>query len=147
MENRIPKIPKKILEERAKLIKPVVRFAYLDKDGFPTFNENKGKLKRYKTGLLYYIKNVDIFDVAFTWEPEPVKRADELAFLDAIVTYHGFAAPAFFKPLIAEVLAQIPEKYLGKVAAFETVSADLDCTYSIDSYHYTLTRLYKKSSP
>lgn len=121
---------------RAERIKPVVRFAI----------DSKGKLHRDDSAMtgemrltesgglfkcngepywnfdgLYYIRPVDLFNTAFTWDPKPTKRAEpELVRLDDIITHHYFAG-AFFKPTQAEVLGQIPSEQLEKVVAFETI--------------------------
>ncbi len=73
-----------------------------------------------RNGVLYYIKNVDPRRTAFTWDPRLNKRAASLVKLTAIETIHGFGAPSFFKPSIAEVLAQIPDEFINRVVAFET---------------------------
>lgn len=142
-ESRIPEISDEELRELHARIKPVVRFNIV--------TSKNGEIKPtevYEEGLLFYIKDVDPRDVAFTWEPEPVKKADGLERLDDIVTYHTFGAPILFKPSIAEVLAQIPEKYKEKAVAFEVRTNDMGPWNVISneegSYHVTVTRLYQE---
>ncbi len=94
----IPEVPKNRIEELALRIKPVVEF------------KGKGKC---------YIKPVDLFKVAYTWGAKAAEKATRLKSLCEIVTYHGFGYYGFFKPSIAEVLAQIPAELLERVVAFE----------------------------
>lgn len=127
--SEIPKISNRTLKELYKQMKPVVRFGLFGK-----------KLEPDDRGELYYIKDPDLRGEAFTWDPEATKKATGLKKLEDIVTYHSYGYYGFFKPSIAEVVAQIPKKYLSKVAAFET-STDA----SIDGdYHATTTTLYEK---
>ena len=124
----IPKVPKERIQELSELIRPVVQF--------------DGKGGRY-------IKPVDLFGIAYTWDPEPEDRATGLVSLCDITTYHSYGYHGFFKPSIAEVLAQIPNEYVGKVVAFEIVekpeTAD-DLNRHIEAlnagYHVAKTRLY-----
>ena len=122
----IPEVPKEQIVLLAKRIKPV-----------------------YDFGHKHYIKPVDLFSVAYTWEPKKAKRVVGLKALCDIRTYHGFGYHGFFKPSIAEVLAQIPAEHLSKVVAFEIV----DCPKDADDlnkekealnagYHVASTRLY-----
>ena len=86
------------LEELLQRIKPVVR---------------------HHDGELWYIKNVHPRRHSFTWDPKVTTKAGNLEQLARITTYHTFAAPVFFKPSVAEVLAQIPPRYVHATAAFE----------------------------
>ena len=68
------------------------------------------------------IKPVDLFGVAYAWDPKPValvQRAD-LVEVAVIQTLHTCGHPVMFKPSIAEVLGQIPDKFLDKVDYFVT---------------------------
>lgn len=100
--SRIPNVPKERICELAKRIKPVVRF----------------------TSGLHYIKPVDLFTIAFTWDPKRASKAKGLRKLRDITTYHTYGYHGFFKPSIAEVLAQIPAELLGEAVAFETHGPD-----------------------
>ena len=97
---------------------------------------------------LFYIKKVDPRNTAFTWSPTPRKLADGIEELARITTYHDYAAAVFFKPSMAEVLAQIPKEYLDKTIAFETFPADggsVQGGFSNDgSKHKAETVLYKE---
>ena len=55
-----------------------------------------------------YIKPVDLFGIAYTWDPKPAGKAKDVKPLCDITTYHTYGYYGFFKPSIAEVLAQIP---------------------------------------
>jgi hypothetical protein len=138
----IPEISDEQLEDLYLRIKPVVRFDTSVNDG------KIEPLKIYAEGMPFYIKDVDPRTVAFTWDPKPVNPAKDIERLDDIVTYHSFGAPVFFKPSIAEVLTQIPRKYLEKTVAFEVRTKDLGnwnvVTKDGNSYHVVMTRLYQK---
>lgn len=121
-EPSIPEISDAKLEELYKRIKPVVG----------------------RKGKLYYIKDEDLRKVAFTWEPKLKNKAKKLERLCDITTYHTYGYHGFFKPSIAEVIAQIPENYLDETVAFETFT-DLTLENIVGNYHVTTTRLYTKS--
>ena len=57
---------------------------------------------------------------AFTWDPKVQEKAEGLTVLRTIPTLHTYGYYGFFKPTVAEVLAQIPEEDLERVVAFET---------------------------
>ena len=124
----IPEVPKKRIQKLAERIKPVVQFA------------SKGKR---------YIKPVDLFGVAYTWDPKAANKAPGLKPLCDIITYHTYGYYGFFKPSIAEILAQIPAEHLDKVVAFEIVGSpetadDLNEEHEAlnAGYHVATTRLY-----
>lgn len=73
-----------------------------------------------KDDVLFYIEEVDPRKIAFTWEPVPTKEATGLVALTTLETIHSYGAPVFFKPSIAEVLAQVPEEFVDQAVAFET---------------------------
>lgn len=124
----IPEVPKEHIQELAERIKPVVQFA------------RKGRC---------YIKLVDLFKIAYTWDPKSADKATGLKSLCDITTYHTYGYYGMFKPSIAEVLAQIPAEHLDKVVAFEIVrnpeTAD-DLNRELEAlnagYHVATTRLY-----
>lgn len=131
--NFIPKISTAVLHERAGRIKPVVSFV------------NDGVSSRY------YIEEVSLCSVAYTWDPVTTNVAEDLVVLGQIITYHTYGYYGFFKPSIAEVLAQIPEKYLETACAFEIVAQphnaeDLNEHIAIlnAGYHVAITQLYGK---
>lgn len=124
----IPEVSEERIRELADRIKPVVQFA------------RKGKC---------YIQPVDLFGVAYTWEPKPADKATGLKSLCDITTYHTYGYYGFFKPSVAEVLAQIPAEHLDKVVAFEIVRSpdtvdDLNQEHEAlnAGYHVAMTRLY-----
>lgn len=132
----IPKISDERLETLVDKIKPVVRCSRL---------LNTEMVRSDPEGdLLCYIEDVDPRVDDFVYNPKPVRVAEGLKHLADIKTYHKFSVPVAFNPVVAEVLAQIPEKYLDKVVAFETVSHGLNEDNLVDDYHVTVTRLYKK---
>ena len=127
----IPKVSRGRINKLAKRIKPVIQF---------THSIFRGKR---------YIKPVDLFGVAYTWDPKPRRRARNLKPLCDITTYHAYGYYGCFKPSVAEVLAQIPKEYLDKVIAFEIIrgpeTAD-DLNREKEAlqagYHVATTRLY-----
>lgn len=136
----IPKVPKRRIQKLAERIKPVVRFA-----------KGEEGLFRSPKGFPYHIKQVDLFDVSYTWNVEPTNRVVDLKPLCEIRTYHGYGHYSLFKPSIAEVLAQIPAEHLDRVVAFEIVVApetadDLNREgEACDAgYHVATTRLYTR---
>jgi hypothetical protein len=96
-----------------------------------------------------YIKPVDLFNIAYTWDSKSADEATDLKPLCDITTHHTYDYKLFFKPSIAEVLAQIPAEHLDKVVAFEIVGSpktigDLDREQEALNmgYHVATTRLY-----
>ncbi len=131
MSKLVPDISPQDLKKLYKNIKPVVRF------------KRRGpKLEMDPDGKPYYIKNVDLRSTAFTWDPKPTRQAKGLVQLESIITNHNYGYYGFFKPSIAEVLAQIPEGYKDQCCAFETI---VDDVFINDSVHTTNTILYQKA--
>jgi hypothetical protein len=134
----IPEISEEKIQELAKKIAPVVRFA-----------RGEQELFRDKKGFLYWIEPVDLFNMAYTFDPKPTKEAVGLKPIGDITTYHTYGYQGLFKPSIAEVLAQIPAELLENVVAFEIVKKpetadDLnrEQTALNAGYHVATTRLY-----
>lgn len=122
--NRIPDISRETVEELYKKVKPLVRD---------------------KNGRFYTIEDVDLFKTAFTWSPILKEEVDGLEVVTIIITFHVFGAPAFFKPSIAEVLAQIPRHLLTKIDFFEVWTEGLGIQNVLsDGYHFTHTILYRR---
>lgn len=139
----IPKLSYAEVIKRSKKIKPVV-----------SFTSKRGKLIRTEgnRGRKYFIKKQDLFGVAYTWEPKPLKLAPNLKVLKVIQTYHTYGYYGLFKPSIAEVLRQIPKEDLDKVVAFEIVdrpqdAADLNNELEAlhAGYHVAKTALYVRA--
>jgi hypothetical protein len=116
----IPKITDEELHRRAEKIKPLIKV---------------------DDGKYFRIKDVDLHKIAFTWSPkyegEPV-QAEEVR---VIHTDHLCGRPSLFKPSIAEVLAQIPEGLVDKIAAF-AITGGVIC-YESGNGHQAVTTLYK----
>ena len=89
---------------------------------------------------------------AFSWDPSPGAPAENLEKLTTIQTLHTFGYHGFFKPSVAEVLAQMPEwvEEQGAVA-FSTVgpknAQDLnDQRDAVKAgYHQAQTTFYKQA--
>ena len=133
----IPKVDEQRIRELAQRIVPLVRFA-----------EGEDGLFRSSGGFQYVIEPPDPFNVAYTWDPKPVARVTKpLVKLRDITTHHGYAYYGFFKPSVAEVLAQIPDDLIDKVVAFEIIAQpetadDLHGEAFNAGYHTATTRLY-----
>lgn len=133
----IQKVSKERIRELAERIVPVVRFA-----------EGEKGLFRSHQGFPYTIEPVDLWEMAYTWDPKAAAKVEkELVTLRDITTYHGYGHYALFKPSVAEVLAQIPEDLIDQVTHFEIVwspdtAADLHGEAFNAGYHEAKTRLY-----
>ena len=155
-EIRIPQITDRELKTLYARIKPVVRGSQLDDGELAEFigrwtEENKAgrsetaALKKAAPKSLFWIKEVDPENIAFTWEPKAAGVASGLKKIGSIITYHTYGYYGCFKPSIKEVLAQIPKELLAKVCAFETVmySDDINGLLTPDQeYHKGKTTLY-----
>ena len=136
----IPEITDEELKTRYKRIKPVV--------------EIEGK--KY---LLREYTQEELRGKSYLWDMEQDKREeidiDEYA---PLVDYdfeciHKYGYYAFFKPSIAEVLAQIPEDLVGLVDLFEIIeepktTEDFSKNKIVfyNGYHISKVRLYWKKS-
>ena len=136
----IPKVPKETIEELAKRIKPLF--------GFDVNVEGSSVPLK---DISFYIEEVKLFTQSFIWDPKPKEIALGLKPIGDIKTLHTYGYGGFFKPTIAEVLAQIPKECLDKVVAFEIVwSPDTTMDFkkfqkAYDAgYHMAVTRLYVK---
>ena len=100
-------------------------------------------------GKRFYIQVANIF-AGYTWDPKLTKRAIGLKKLCDIPTNHPHCgSPLSFEASVADILAQIPAKYLAKIVAFQIVRSpktadDLnrDKKALNAGYHVALTRLY-----
>lgn len=95
----VPKITDARIAELLKTISPLVR----------------------KNNELWYIARCDPRTTAFSWNPKFVEQATGLVPMEQIKTLHTFGYYGFFKPSIAEVLAQIPVSLIPHVVAFEVI--------------------------
>lgn len=61
------------------------------------------------TNNIYTIlRPADLRNTAFIWQAKRVKRVHITGVVHGCAMVHDFGAPSFFKPSIAEVLAQVP---------------------------------------
>ena len=105
-------------------------------------------------GQLWHIAPCDPWSVAFTWSPK--LRSPAHGFVPALTfpTLHTYGAPVFFKPSIAEVLAQLdahlPADVLADVDAFSVKGPDdaADLNKNRDAlhagFHVAQTTVYKR---
>lgn len=108
-------------------------------------------LVRGEDGLLYTIVIPELFKTAFTMGPELSEKVDanSLSLISCFHTYHTCGYHMFFKPTIAEVLAQIPFGVLNGVPEpmyFETLFDDALVEIIDNGFygHRTTTLIYKK---
>lgn len=119
MKELIPKIADAELAALLARIKPLVR-------------DDKGCLRQ--------IAPVDPRTQSYIWDPELTEVVEEGKALAELDTYHGFGAPALFKPSLAEVLAQIPLDLRPHVTAFELDPESAEVFD--DSHHVVAVTLY-----
>src|SRR6185295_13661391 len=113
----IPEVSEERIHELAQRIKPVVRMARVKtsyrhhSDGSMSVihrRHKRGKWRTWPNGKLFNLKSVDLFDIAYTWDPQPTRppeKATGLHPLCEITTYHTYGYHGMFKPSIAEVIA------------------------------------------
>lgn len=128
--SELPPLTQSELAKWAESIKPVVRF----------LPKRDGTLVPTPDGDLYYIKSVDLLKTAYTWDPVGADFAEGLIYHSTIKTKHSYAYYGFFKPSIAEVIAQIPKELRVVIVAFEIASEPL----IKGDYHVVETKLYTK---
>ena len=93
-----------------------------------------------RDGGLRYIQQVDLRKVSFLWDPQIRGKAKGLELVKEIETLHTYGAPVYFKPSIAEVIAQIPKEDLATIDAFETTHP-----FGVQGgHHVATTKLYRK---
>lgn len=97
-------------------------------------------------GQLHHIAPCDPWTVAYSWSPVLRHVAVRLELISSHRTLCRFAAPSFFKPTIAEVLAQIPHG--EDIVAFHVVhpgriEPDAEAAYAA-GFHTATTRIYRR---
>lgn len=153
----IPEVPRERILQLAETIKPVARMAKVKSSSvwrgqtlcIREWVHPKGKWHRWPEGELYYLKPVDPFTISYTWALVPTTQATDLKPLADIRMYHTYGWYGCFKPLVSEVLAQIPEEYLDRVVAFEIIEQPEDASdlnreseATNAGYHVSKVRLY-----
>lgn len=142
--DKIPEISDERVAELYALIKPVIRFQHKGYEFPPLGGWKLSDIVPDKDdGLLYFIEDVDPYKAAFTVYPKPIRQAEDLEEFDAILTWHTWAYYGFFKPTIAEVLAQIPEQHLERIVAFQTLT-NVAIDNIVGNYHVAITVLYER---
>jgi hypothetical protein len=104
---------------------------------------------------LWYIRPVDPRKVAFIKDPDWDSEATGLLEIGRFYTFHSYqpTRPLDFHPTIAEVLAQLPEIYIGTACAFMTTRRnDSQREWSgkahevfLQGYHMATTRVYRQA--
>lgn len=74
-------------------------------------------------GEQWFIEPVDPLTTSYTWDPKPTERAEELVEASRARVFITWAYYGFFKPTIAECLAQIPSNVEEECVAFEIVES------------------------
>jgi hypothetical protein len=101
MRYSIPKISNEELAELAKRIRPIVR-------------------KASDINRLFFIKpDPDLRGLSYLWDVKYEEEATGLFEFATITTFHTYGYHGFFKPSVAEVIAQIPPEFRDRVVAFE----------------------------
>lgn len=132
----IPEISDESLNELASRIRPIHNFG-----GIRRYVKPDKEAEDYLRGT------------AYAWSPKPsASPLGRLKSICDITTYHTYAFYDFFKPTIAEVVAQITEEHLKDVVAFEIIDSpddvnDLNRKHEAlnAGYHVATTRLFKKA--
>lgn len=96
-----------------------------------------------KNGALYYIEPVDPRKTSYIWSPTITTEATGLKEFIKINTIHKCSYYGFFKPSVAEVLAQIPDDILDKICAFEIDGSNVGI-FQNGCGHSAITTLYEK---
>lgn len=71
-----------------------------------------------RDGKLFTIEPVDPRRTAFTWDPKPAEEALGLVEIGRFRCDHECGYHGLFKPSIAEVLSQIPDKFIERFCAY-----------------------------
>lgn len=106
-------------------------------------------------GALWDIEIPDLRRCAFTWDPKVTHHRPDLIAAITIKTLHSYGAPSFFKPSIADVIAQLPDALadwpgdVSSLVAFSVEGPDSIDPGDADAfnagYHVAKTTLYRRS--
>lgn len=125
--SKIKKLPKDVLIELARKIKPVMPF------------KNKKRVcitnPDGHSGSLWWLKNCDIRKESFICDAKQEIPAENLIPLCVIPTWHDCGFIGIFKPSIEEVLVQIPAELREQVVAFETEMVETDVNNWVKDVH------------
>ena len=100
-------------------------------------------------GTLWYVAIADPRRFSFSFDPKILYRADGLVRTRTIRTLHTFGYVGFFKPSVAEVVAQLPEDLDG-IVAFSVEGPDTMADVMADpaeyeaGFHVATTTLYSR---
>lgn len=130
---KIPEISNRQLEKLARVIRPVVSLTVLPRGRYPQ--------DEVRT---FFIKLPRKFDLrGHDFRAHPRGKEVRLVEEERIKTLHvPGSAGRVFHPTIAEVLAQIPERYFREavhVIGFETIQEDYDPKYDESGYFHVAT--------
>ena len=129
---RIPPISNERLAELMEKIRPVVRFA----------EGRKGKFQS-PSGILHFVDPREPRQESFLREAKPGEKAPRLIEINCVWTYYRYNSPVFFKPTVAEVLAQIQDRpEINRVVAFEVMT---NVSTLNSGHHCTQTILYSSA--
>ena len=143
------------IEQLAQKIKPVIAFDFPSESGYKLYSrflendlkEPLHKITQYEqstNGFLCEIEAIDLWNIAYTWQPKPVQFAQNISPYDYFIAKSRYGAPSVFKPAIGEVLQCIPERFLEKTIAFEIDPHDKSVwNCSVDSVHTFLVRVFQ----
>jgi len=100
-------------------------------------------------GTLYKIDEtkIDLFATAFSWNPTTTEKLDSAHCIATVKTQHIAEQVLLFKPTVAQVLSQLPEKYLdSKEHLYFTTKTDQHPIFSLTpcgKFHTATTKLYR----
>ncbi len=119
----------------------------VDDERLAALAERIKPLIRVSNGKLFHIEPVDLRRMAYTWSPKVTVEAEPLEAIATVDTLHSYGAPVFFKPSVAEVIAQIPEEVVDTIAGF-SLEGPLDMGRENAAlqagYHVARTTLYRE---
>lgn len=142
--DRIPEISDKELLKRLQELTPLISKIWEEGSKQSYFSPKYYKLIFDKKDLNFARK------ISFTWEPKfkeqvfPINRCEDNFGMNSpttIITYHRYGAPAFFKPSLAEVVAQLPKNFKG---AFCIDPKDMNSYNIVDDHHFVKTFLWEE---
>ncbi len=107
---------------------------------------------RNRNNALAYIEPCNLRNIAFAWDPKITRKASNLVKHATIKTLHTWSYYGFFKPTIAEVLAQIPEDLIEDTVAFEVIGPSMASDLNREKealdagFHVAMTHLYGRAA-
>lgn len=120
---RIPDVPAARILELNKKLRPYVR----------------------RDALYEIVESTDLWGESYHWDPKlRWFKQTGLVQIGHFVSYHTYGYQGFFKPTVAEVLAQFPPELVEKACGYE-IWNDLDKIHILpDGHHWATVIVYGK---